>query len=187
MKIAYIAHPISGDVPGNLEKIRQIVRRINLEEPRVVPFAPYWVDCHALVDTVPAERVRGIKNNYEYFRRGVIDELRVYGDKISPGIQGEIDAARKHNIPIVYYCGDQTPVHDNGSTSDAIQLAFEIRIDHISRQYETAKDGVYKSDMKAALDGLQEIRNIACETLQQNTALLKRVEFLSRAVNSQAT
>ncbi|SKD10074.1 hypothetical protein SAMN05660461_5974 [Chitinophaga ginsengisegetis] len=38
-----------------------------------------------------------------------------------------------------------------------------IQIDHISRIYEAAKDGIYKKDMKAALDGLQELRNIACE------------------------
>lgn len=44
---------------------------------------------------------------------------------------------------------------------------FEANVDHISRIYEAAKDGVYKGDMKPALDGLQEIRNIACEALQK--------------------
>ncbi|MDR6565489.1 hypothetical protein [Chitinophaga ginsengisegetis] len=38
-----------------------------------------------------------------------------------------------------------------------------LQIDHISRVYEAAKDGIYRTDMKAALDGLQELRNIACE------------------------
>lgn len=38
----------------------------------------------------------------------------------------------------------------------------ELDIDHISRVYEIAKDGVYRGDMKASLDGLQELRNIAC-------------------------
>jgi uncharacterized membrane protein len=38
-----------------------------------------------------------------------------------------------------------------------------IQIEHICRVYEAAKDGIFTADMKAALDGLQELRNIACE------------------------
>lgn len=44
-----------------------------------------------------------------------------------------------------------------------------IEIDHISRIYEAAKDGIYREDMKAALDGLQELRNIACEQIVINS------------------
>lgn len=40
MKTAYIAHPVSGDVKGNVEKIIAIVRHINLTEPDIVPFVP---------------------------------------------------------------------------------------------------------------------------------------------------
>lgn len=103
MKIAYIAHPIGGDVQGNLKKIRAIVRSINLNEPRVTPFAPYVADVESLNDDDPKERARGFKNNYAYFRKGMVDELRVYGDHISPGVQNEIDMARQHGVPIVYY------------------------------------------------------------------------------------
>ena len=51
MKIAYIAHPISGDVKENIKKIINIIRTVNLEEPLTVPFAPYIPDCIALNDT----------------------------------------------------------------------------------------------------------------------------------------
>lgn len=101
MKIAYIAHPISGDISGNLEKIRQIVREINLNEPDVVPFAPYWLDCHALDDNIPEERERGIKNDHELFNRGFIDELRLYGDMVSNGMRAEIELAESLGIPVV--------------------------------------------------------------------------------------
>lgn len=56
MKIVYIAHPISGNIKSNLESIRQIVREINLYNDDVVPFAPYWLDCHALNDDTPARK-----------------------------------------------------------------------------------------------------------------------------------
>jgi hypothetical protein len=100
MRIVYIAHPISGDVKGNLEKIRLILRYINLNMPDVVPFAPYWIDCHALDDTVPAERERGIKNDHEFLTRGFIDEMWLYGDRISNGMSHEIALAEKQGIPV---------------------------------------------------------------------------------------
>lgn len=103
MRIAYIAHPISGDIAGNLEKIRQIVREINLNEPETVPFAPYWLDCHALDDNIPEERERGIKNDHELFSRGFIDELRLYGDKISHGMKEELKQALTYHIPVINY------------------------------------------------------------------------------------
>jgi hypothetical protein len=102
MKIVYIAHPISGDIEKNLEKIIGIIREINLTEPHTVPFAHYWVDCHALNDNIPEERQRGIDNDMELFGRGFIDELWIYGDRLSNGMIAEIDVCLQLNIPIVF-------------------------------------------------------------------------------------
>lgn len=101
MKVAYIAHPIGGNVKHNLEMVRKIVRFINLDEPETVPFAPYWLDCHALDDNVPVERLRGIKNDIELLKRGFIDEIRLYGNRISNGMWAEINLGKKLGIPIV--------------------------------------------------------------------------------------
>lgn len=101
MKIVYIAHPIGGDVEANLERIRNIVRKLNLNHHDIVPFAPYWLDCHALDDNVPEERERGIKNDKELFNRGFIDELWLYGSKISNGMKAEIQLALDLGIPVV--------------------------------------------------------------------------------------
>lgn len=100
MKIVYIAHPISGDIEGNLKKILTIVREINITESDVLPFAHYWVDCHALDDTIPEERERGIKNDITLLKAGFINELWLYGDRISNGMKHEIDLARLLSIPI---------------------------------------------------------------------------------------
>jgi len=102
MKIVYIAHPISGDIQGNLKKILDIIREINLTKPDIVPFAHYWVDCHALDDTILSERERGIKNDTALFNAGFIDELWLYGDKISKGMRAEIELAKSLNIPVLY-------------------------------------------------------------------------------------
>jgi len=101
MKIAYIAHPIGGDVKSNLAKIQDVVLKINREEPETVPFAPYYLDCLILDDSVPEDRLRGIKNDHEFFERGFIDELRLYGDTISAGMEAEIELAREYKIPVI--------------------------------------------------------------------------------------
>jgi hypothetical protein len=100
MKIAYIAHPIGGDVEANLERIKTINRQINLEEPDVVPFAPYFLDCVSMDDNDPQERERGIKNDIELIRKGFIDELRLYGNRISPGMVIEIEKALVFRIRV---------------------------------------------------------------------------------------
>lgn len=101
MRIAYIAHPISGDIKGNLEKVKAIARQINLEEPDVVPFAHYYLDCFALNDDIPEERARGIKNDIELMKRGFIDELRLYGDTLSNGMKAEVKLAMGLEIAII--------------------------------------------------------------------------------------
>lgn len=101
MKVIYIAHPISGDIKGNLEKIRLIAREINLLFPDVVPFAPYWLDCHALDDTIPSERERGIRNDIALFNKGFIDAVWLCGNRISTGMQHEIELAESLGIPVV--------------------------------------------------------------------------------------
>ena len=101
MKIAYIAHPISGDIKGNLKRIELIGRQINLEEPEVVPFAHYFFDCYALDDDIPEERERGIKNDIALMRKGFIDEVRLYGDRISTGMSHEVDLAIELGIKVV--------------------------------------------------------------------------------------
>ena len=101
MKIAYIAHPVSGDVKGNIEKIIAIVRAININEPNVVPFVPYLADLYALDDNIPEERARGIQNDIHLLKSGFINEVRLYGDRISNGMQAEIELAEEMNIPVV--------------------------------------------------------------------------------------
>lgn len=99
MKIVFIAHPIGGDVAGNLKKIVKIGREINLTEPYSVPFAPHFFDCHCLKDEIPSERFRGIQNGHHLLR--LVDELRLYGDRISPGMLKEIELCHEWDIPVI--------------------------------------------------------------------------------------
>lgn len=105
MKIVYIAHPISGDVQKNLADIRRIVRKINLEQPEIVPFVPYYADCVSMDDRLPEERARGIANDAEILERKIPDELWLTGDKISFGMSMEKLTAEKLGIPVIDLIG----------------------------------------------------------------------------------
>jgi hypothetical protein len=101
MKIVYIVHPISGDISGNIQKILKIVKDINLSKPDIVPFAPYITDVLALDDNDPTQRERGIANDIAILHTGMVNELWVYGPKISAGMKAEIKLAFELSIPIV--------------------------------------------------------------------------------------
>jgi hypothetical protein len=103
MRIVYIAHPISGDVKGNLRKIYSIIRKINMEEPDIVPFAPYVSDLLSLDDNIPEERARGFDNNKAFFEKGIVEELRLYGVRRSYGMLEEEKWCREFNIPVRSY------------------------------------------------------------------------------------
>lgn len=86
---------------NNLAKIRGIVRHINLTEDDVVPFVPYYVDIVCMDDSIPEERSRGIKNDTHILKSGMVDELWLFGDRISHGMKDEIDLARARGIRIL--------------------------------------------------------------------------------------
>lgn len=101
MKVVYIAHPIGGDVEGNLAEISKISRDINLNYHNILPFVPYYCDVVSLNDSNLEERNRGIKNNHYLLSSGVVDELWLYGPRISVGMEEEIHIARAMKIKIL--------------------------------------------------------------------------------------
>lgn len=100
-KTIYVAHPVGGDVEGNMKKILEICRLIHTQDSKVIPLAPYLVGLHYLKDTVEEERDLGIEANTEHFKRGMIDEVWLYGTHISPGMKEEILLAHTLEIPVV--------------------------------------------------------------------------------------
>lgn len=101
MKKVYIAHPIGGDVDGNLVKVAEIIREITLNAPNVIPIAPYFVLCHALDDTDPEERKRGMEVGLDYIKHASGLEIWLYGDRISAGMKAEIKHAQHYGFSVI--------------------------------------------------------------------------------------
>lgn len=99
-KIIYVAHPIGGDVENNIKKVIAICTEINLTEPNIIPFVPYLSDLYALDDSKPEERERGLSNCLFMLKKGFIDEIWLYGDRISNGMRSEINICLEVGIKV---------------------------------------------------------------------------------------
>lgn len=98
-KVVFVGHPIGGDVAGNMRKALAICEQ--LHRNGVIPVAPYLVSLQYLNGEVVEDRELGIEVNRICFERGLIDELWLFGDRISEGMFGEIKLALQLKIPII--------------------------------------------------------------------------------------
>ncbi len=98
-KTVFIAHPISGDIKGNIQKVLEICR--NIHRDGIIPVAPYLVSLQYLNDEVVEDRQLGVEANLECFHRRYIDELWLFGDRISSGMEEEVKLAQALKIPII--------------------------------------------------------------------------------------
>jgi hypothetical protein len=105
MKTVFIAHPISGDVRYNLRRVLDIceaIHRSNTDaRKKIVPVAPYIGSLMYLDDDVWEEHELGVEASHECFRRKFVDELWLFGDRISAGMREEIELARRFDIPVI--------------------------------------------------------------------------------------
>lgn len=97
-KTVFIAHPMSGDVEGNTEKVVAICRSIHSEE--VIPVFPSFTTRRYLTPD-PKDRKLAEVHILEYFRRGFIDELWLYGDRITDGMWREIKTAGENGVLVI--------------------------------------------------------------------------------------
>ncbi len=97
-KTIFIAHPINGDIEGNMKKVLDICAHLHNED--TIPVAPYLISLQYLDDSIPKDRDLGIIANLETLNRGYVDELWVYGDSITPGMKQEVTLALSLGIPV---------------------------------------------------------------------------------------
>jgi hypothetical protein len=101
MKVVYIAHPVAGDQEGNFADLRRIVANLNRIHDNIVPFVPYYADTVSLDDNHPGDRARGIKNGIFIMGSGVVDEMWLTGNFMSPGMEAERMLAEQLGIPVI--------------------------------------------------------------------------------------
>ena len=97
-KKVFIAHPMSGDIEGNTRKVIEILRNIHSEG--IIPVFPSFTWRLYLGDSEYDRKLAAMVNE-AYFRDVFIDEVWVYGDRLSPGMLKEIMLAQECFIPVI--------------------------------------------------------------------------------------
>lgn len=98
--LVYICSPYSGDVETNTENARKYSRFA--VDNNAIPFAPHLL----LPQYMSEETERGLAMLMNKVFLGKCDELWVFGDRITTGMEYEIEKAEKHNKPIRFFKGE---------------------------------------------------------------------------------
>ena len=117
MKTVYICSPLGGDVPGNIERAKQYAHYALT--CGTAPVVPHF---YALIldDNDPQERQLGLGAGLAVLEN--CDELWVFGDRISRGMQGEIEVAETLGIPVQHF--DLGENKFGGEQPDEMQQTF---------------------------------------------------------------
>ena len=98
MRLVYICSPLKGDIEGNQRKADEYCAYA--ADCGVIPLAPHTIFTRYLDENIPEEREQGLKMGQELLKH--CNEIWVMGNEISIGMQGEINLAKKLNLPILY-------------------------------------------------------------------------------------
>ena len=97
--VVYICSPFAGDVLHNTGKACNYARFV--KSKHAIPYAPHLLFPQFLDDNNPADRAEALEMGIDMLRR--CDEIWVFGESISVGMAGEIQAAEKFKKPIRYF------------------------------------------------------------------------------------
>lgn len=95
-KLIYIASPYAGDVEANMAFAKAACRYAM--EQDCTPIAVHLLYPQLLNDAVPTEREAGIRMGLRVLE--ACDELWLCGERLSTGMQVELDAAKRMEIPV---------------------------------------------------------------------------------------
>lgn len=98
--LVYVCSPYSGDVIGNTEKAKRYCRFA--VDSGAIPLAPHLL--LPLFMKEPAERELAMFMDMVFL--GKTEQLWVFGENFSPGMQAEIAKAKKRNMKIRYFTED---------------------------------------------------------------------------------
>lgn len=95
-KLIYVCSPVKGDVEANIARAKEHCKEILIIGH--IPIAPHVAFSGIHNDNVPQEREAALYIGLELVKR--CDEVWVFGNRISEGMQGEIDFAKQIGVPV---------------------------------------------------------------------------------------
>jgi len=98
MRVVYMAHPLSGDVEGNIRRAKQMLRDLEEKHPDVAIVATWITECEVWDDSNPEHREAGLRRDLAVIAK--CDELWLTGPEISAGMMREAAKATELGIPV---------------------------------------------------------------------------------------
>jgi hypothetical protein len=98
----FICSPLSGDITQNTENARRYAR-FAVEKGKI-PFVPHLLFPQFLNEADKDERHLGLFFGLRFLAD--CDEVWVFGDTVSEGMEQELEKAREWNIPIKHFNAD---------------------------------------------------------------------------------
>jgi hypothetical protein len=127
--LVYIAHPISGDIIGNITKVLAIARQLHVEE-NVIPLTPYISYLLYLDDHSEKERMMGVIGDKAQIARAA-ERIEIFGPKISTGIKYEALFGKQLVKPITLR--NPELINDLGEVLNGYK--FTVRPFELKREY----------------------------------------------------
>jgi hypothetical protein len=107
--IVYICSPYAGNVEKNTERAK-LYCRFAVMERNAIAFAPHLLLPLYLSDDDPEERELALFMDIVFL--GKCNELWVFGEVITKGMQREIDKAKERRMTIRYFTEELEEVHN---------------------------------------------------------------------------
>ena len=99
MKLIFICSPYNGNTKLNVARAERYCRFAYTQG--AVPIAPHLHNPRFLDDSIPEERQAGIQLGIEILRRA--NEIWVFGNRLTEGMEAELRAAQQMKIPVRYF------------------------------------------------------------------------------------
>ncbi len=99
MKLVFVCSPYHGAVEYNTSRAKGYCRFV--QPHGCIPFAPHLHNTQFLDENITEERETGILLGLELLKR--VDELWLFGNKLTEGMQIELKTAQELRIPIRYF------------------------------------------------------------------------------------
>lgn len=107
--LVYICSPYSGDVDVNVARAREYCR-FAVTEKNAIPFAPHLLLPQYMEDSDSQQRGLAMFMNMVFL--GKCNELWVFGERRSEGMQQEIAKAKKRRMTIRYFTEEMQEVSE---------------------------------------------------------------------------
>lgn len=141
MQVAYIGHPLGGDVAGNINKARQWLRYLIDTQPDIAFCINWLAYCDVLDDDNADHRNRGLRDALALADR--CDGIVLCGSHVSPGMELELIRMRARSgwvVNLTGHAGHGIYPPDDQAAHEAERERIALKFRAVTRESSLASE-----------------------------------------------